>query len=189
VHKPPVADVLIEGSNIVAVGPDLAADGVEEIIDARDRLVVPGLINAHYHSHDTLCRGMFEGLPPRPGLWGGRSSGPSVSLIARLLRTLAFHRLEFEFASGMHRLNAVQVRKPTDDGVDVIRINLDPEAASPCSFGSNDGRAATGKRIENNVAAFGAIENCVSYEGCGLDRWMHGKLGIPILSKAIHSWV
>ena len=34
-----------------------------EIIDARDRLVVPGLINAHYHSHDTLCRGMFEELP------------------------------------------------------------------------------------------------------------------------------
>ena len=23
----------------------------------------PGLINAHYHSHDTLCRGMFEELP------------------------------------------------------------------------------------------------------------------------------
>src|SRR5262245_10487280 len=63
VHKPPVADILIEGSNIVAVGPDLAADNVQDIIDARDHLVVPGLINAHYHSHDTLCRGMFEELP------------------------------------------------------------------------------------------------------------------------------
>ena len=62
VHKPPVADILIEGGNIVAIGADLAGDGVE-IIDARDRLVVPGLINAHYHSHDTLCRGMFEELP------------------------------------------------------------------------------------------------------------------------------
>ncbi|MFL6798132.1 MAG: amidohydrolase family protein [Xanthobacteraceae bacterium] len=36
---------------------------MQEIIEARDRLVVPGLINAHYHSHDTLCRGMFEELP------------------------------------------------------------------------------------------------------------------------------
>ena len=63
VHKPPAADILIEGSNIVAVGPALAMDGEQEIIDARDRLVVPGLINAHYHSHDTLCRGMFEELP------------------------------------------------------------------------------------------------------------------------------
>jgi len=26
-------------------------------------LGVPGLINAHYHSHDTLCRGLFEELP------------------------------------------------------------------------------------------------------------------------------
>ena len=24
---------------------------------------MPGLINAHYHSHDVLCRGMFEELP------------------------------------------------------------------------------------------------------------------------------
>ena len=32
-------------------------------MDARNRLVVPGLINAHYHSHDTLCRGLFEELP------------------------------------------------------------------------------------------------------------------------------
>jgi cytosine/adenosine deaminase-related metal-dependent hydrolase len=63
VHKPAVADILIEGGNIVAVGAGLASDGVQEIIDARDRLVVPGLINAHYHSHDTLCRGMFEELP------------------------------------------------------------------------------------------------------------------------------
>lgn len=62
VHKPPVADVLIEDGNIVAVGQSLAADGVDEF-DARNRLVVPGLINAHYHSHDTLCRGLFEELP------------------------------------------------------------------------------------------------------------------------------
>ena len=63
VHKPPVSDVLIEGRNIIAVGPDLATDGVQEVIDAHDKLVLPGLINAHYHSHDTLCRGMFEELP------------------------------------------------------------------------------------------------------------------------------
>src|SRR5262249_12792308 len=63
VHKPPRADILIEDGTIVAVGPDLAVEGATEIIDASGRLVVPGLINAHYHSHDTLCRGMFEELP------------------------------------------------------------------------------------------------------------------------------
>ena len=62
-HKPPLADILIEGGNILAAGRDLPSEGVQAILDARDRLIVPGLINAHYHSHDTLCRGMFEELP------------------------------------------------------------------------------------------------------------------------------
>src|SRR6202163_4215214 len=63
VHHPPVADILIEDGRIAAVGANLAADGEHEIIDASGRLIVPGLINAHYHSHDTLCRGLFEELP------------------------------------------------------------------------------------------------------------------------------
>lgn len=62
VHKPRTADILIRGSEIVAVGQDLKADGAQ-ILDARNHLVLPGLINAHYHSHDTLCRGLFEELP------------------------------------------------------------------------------------------------------------------------------
>jgi 5-methylthioadenosine/S-adenosylhomocysteine deaminase len=62
VHRPPRADILIEGDAIAAVGAGLAASGAE-IIEASGRLVVPGLINAHYHSHDVLCRGMFEELP------------------------------------------------------------------------------------------------------------------------------
>ena len=63
VHKPAVADILIEDDKILSVGPNLASDGVHEVIDASGRLIVPGLINAHYHSHDVLCRGLFEELP------------------------------------------------------------------------------------------------------------------------------
>ena len=33
------------------------------VIDARDRLAVPGFVNSHYHSHDTLLKGAFEALP------------------------------------------------------------------------------------------------------------------------------
>src|SRR2546428_51095 len=61
--QPPGAHVLIENGEIVAVGAGLAPSGQHEVIDASGRLVVPGLINAHYHSHDTLCRGLFEELP------------------------------------------------------------------------------------------------------------------------------
>ena len=62
VHKPAVADILIRGGEIVAVGPNLSSAGADEVLDASGHLVVPGLINAHYHSHDTLCRGLFEEL-------------------------------------------------------------------------------------------------------------------------------
>ena len=60
VHKPKVADILIEDGDIVTVGTDIAPDDAE-IVDAREKLVIPGLINAHYHSHDTLCRGPVRG--------------------------------------------------------------------------------------------------------------------------------
>src|SRR6516162_10092808 len=63
VHKPAIADILIEDDKILSVGANLAPDVVHEVIDASGRLVVPGLINAHYHSHDVLCRGLFEELP------------------------------------------------------------------------------------------------------------------------------
>ena len=62
VHKPRTADILVEDGDIAAVGPGLVADGAE-VIDARRKLVIPGLINAHYHSHDTLCRGLFAEQP------------------------------------------------------------------------------------------------------------------------------
>src|SRR6266849_3389758 len=62
VHRPAVADILIEDGKISAVGPGLRSDG-HLVIDATGKLIIPGLINAHYHSHDTLCRGMFEELP------------------------------------------------------------------------------------------------------------------------------
>jgi cytosine/adenosine deaminase-related metal-dependent hydrolase len=63
VHKPTAADILIENGEIVAVRAEIAVDAGMEVIDARGQLVIPGLINAHYHSHDTLCRGLFEELP------------------------------------------------------------------------------------------------------------------------------
>src|ERR1700754_4753316 len=62
VHKPPIADILIQDGVVTAVGTNLSAENAEEV-DARNRLILPGLINAHYHSHDTLCRGLFEELP------------------------------------------------------------------------------------------------------------------------------
>jgi cytosine/adenosine deaminase-related metal-dependent hydrolase len=65
VHHPALADIVIENGDIIAVGGDVSKESgpFAETIDASGRLIVPGLINAHYHSHDVLCRGMFEELP------------------------------------------------------------------------------------------------------------------------------
>lgn len=61
IHKPPVRDIVIENGAIVSVS-EQAQGTFNEVVDASGKLIIPGLINAHYHSHDTLCRGMFEEL-------------------------------------------------------------------------------------------------------------------------------
>jgi len=58
---PPVRDLLIRGGVIEAVGERLDAPGAR-VMNASGMLVIPGLVNAHYHSHDVLARGMFENL-------------------------------------------------------------------------------------------------------------------------------
>ena len=63
VHQPAQADILIAGERIERVGPNLPAEGSFEIIDAAGKLVVPGFVNAHYHSHDVMAKGLFEEMP------------------------------------------------------------------------------------------------------------------------------
>lgn len=57
------SDILIRQGKIAAVGPRLL-HGLDtsalEIVPGASLLAVPGLVNAHYHSHDVLLKGMFE---------------------------------------------------------------------------------------------------------------------------------
>ena len=43
--------------------PELGGRKIDEIIDATGKLVIPGFVNAHYHSHDVLLKGCFETIP------------------------------------------------------------------------------------------------------------------------------
>lgn len=93
-HDPVPLDVLIANGRIVALdapeapsGQTLevlrradAGDPQVRVIDARDRLVAPGFVNAHYHSYDVLAKGLLENMPfdiwalmSQPAYWGQRS--------------------------------------------------------------------------------------------------------------------
>ncbi len=58
-------DILIRDGRIVAVGPRLpgAADRAHRILDATDRIVIPGLVNAHAHTYETFNRGLIVNRP------------------------------------------------------------------------------------------------------------------------------
>ncbi|HEY1982028.1 MAG TPA: amidohydrolase family protein [Xanthobacteraceae bacterium] len=64
-HDPPQVDIAIGGDKIIGVCPGyrLGDDRDVETIDARDHLVLPGFVNAHYHSHDVLAKGTLEEVP------------------------------------------------------------------------------------------------------------------------------
>jgi cytosine/adenosine deaminase-related metal-dependent hydrolase len=59
-------DVLICDGKIVSIaqcGELNQFENSARVIDARGKLIIPGFVNAHYHSHDVLARGMFEDIP------------------------------------------------------------------------------------------------------------------------------
>ncbi|HEV2551076.1 MAG TPA: amidohydrolase family protein [Stellaceae bacterium] len=57
-------DLRVEGSLIAALGPagTLAAPG-DTVIDCRDTLITPGLVNVHTHAGAALLRGVVEDAP------------------------------------------------------------------------------------------------------------------------------
>lgn len=60
---PFTGDLLVEGDKITAIGPDVEAPAGATVIDGRNRLVMPGLINAHLHTSETFFKGRYDNLP------------------------------------------------------------------------------------------------------------------------------
>jgi 5-methylthioadenosine/S-adenosylhomocysteine deaminase len=65
--------VKLNGRSIEAVGEGHAPQGTGvTTIDARGRVLIPGLVNSHAHSHSSLTRGSAEGMALEPWLQAGR---------------------------------------------------------------------------------------------------------------------
>ncbi len=64
-HDPAQADIAIAGDRIAGIHSNyrLGERRGVEVIDVRDHLIVPGFVNAHYHSHDVLAKGTLEEVP------------------------------------------------------------------------------------------------------------------------------
>src|SRR2546423_4788170 len=67
------ADVLIEGKKISAVGPNLNVARSALVVDATDRIVMPGFIDTHHHQYETLLRSILA-----DGLLGIGPGGPKT---------------------------------------------------------------------------------------------------------------
>lgn len=84
--------IVVQNGRIDLVGDSDAASDVEralvgqatrgqaEVIDARGKLIMPGFVNGHYHSYDTLVKGLVEDAPfdvwalhSQPAYYGKRS--------------------------------------------------------------------------------------------------------------------
>jgi guanine deaminase len=79
-HRADLADVLIDGDTIREIGPPgLPVPAGAREIDARERLLIPGLVNAHTHGHSSFGKGLGDRwsleLQLNAGPWtgGGRS--------------------------------------------------------------------------------------------------------------------
>ena len=59
------ADIVVEGDRIECVGPacTIPVEGADKVIDASERIVIPGLVNAHAHSAELFAKGRAEALP------------------------------------------------------------------------------------------------------------------------------
>ena len=83
------ADILIKGDTIAEIGrPGLAAPAGAVAIDARHRLLHPGLVNAHTHGHGNLGKGMHDRWTLELLLTGSQWVGIGRNLEDKYLSTL-----------------------------------------------------------------------------------------------------
>ena len=63
-HQPPACDILVRDGRILQVNApgEPIPDGAR-VISAAGKLILPGFVNAHYHSYDVLQKGLLEDMP------------------------------------------------------------------------------------------------------------------------------
>ncbi|MFT3838546.1 MAG: 5'-deoxyadenosine deaminase [Myxococcaceae bacterium] len=109
------AEVVIQGSRIAKVGPSSRtstsrANGVRQVIDARGRVLIPGLIHAHLHACQTLCRNRADGFELldwlREKIWPFEAAHDAESM--RVSAELTFTELLKSGATALNDMGSVK---------------------------------------------------------------------------------
>ena len=129
------ADVLIEGKKIAAVGPNLAAAARSAVVvNATDRIVMPGFVDTHHHQYETLLRSILADglLRDEPQNYGSVIQGiftpvylPQDAYISELVASLN------------------QINAGVTTTVDTSQVSLSPAHSDACIAGLKEsGRRA-----------------------------------------------
>jgi 5-methylthioadenosine/S-adenosylhomocysteine deaminase len=113
------ADILVDGGTIREIGPPgLAAPEGARTFDARDRLLLPGLVNAHTHGHGGLTRGLVPDPAPLELLltFSGAVNGNRSVEDKYLTAQLSAIELVRKGCTACYDLN-VEYPLPTVDGI------------------------------------------------------------------------
>ena len=144
-------DLLIEDGKIAAIGaPGTLVTGAARRHDARDRLIVPGLVNAHTHGHANLMKGVADAWTLEASLtngpWLAGTRDPQMIYLSTLLGAIdmlskgctACFDLVYEFPRPTRDGFAAAARAYADAG---MRAVLAPMVADQSLFQSIPGLA------------------------------------------------
>ena len=114
-------DILIEDGRIVALQEHGAPVSDAEVVGADDRLLIPGLVNAHTHSHGALNRGAVDDrVSLEMFLTGGGASARSRGLEDKYLSAaLSAAEMIRKGCTACFDLT-VEVPEPTPDGIAAV---------------------------------------------------------------------
>jgi len=128
-------DVLIEGKTISAVAPDLSPAARSAIVvDASDRIIMPGFVDTHHHQYETLLRSILSDglLRDWPNNYG--------SVIQNVFTPLYLPEDAYisELVASLNQINA-----GVTTTVDTSQVSLSPAHTDACIAGLKEsGRRA-----------------------------------------------
>lgn len=136
----PNGQILIEGTNIAAVGPVVDAPADAQVIDANGMIAAPGLINTHHHLYSSFARGF---APP------GEPAANFVEILERMWwkLDLALDPEAVRYSALVAQLEAIRT------GCTTI---IDHHASPSCTDGSLD--------ILEETFRQAGLSGCLCYE-------------------------